>query len=94
MWQALLPVLMVGLGVFANLIAASEEPVAPNLKARLSVFLSAILLLSMIVVGVAGLLRRRNREVILLKKRLAEIYLSAVRKSAFNPQPTSTTPHE
>ncbi|HEX7720784.1 MAG TPA: hypothetical protein VF397_01415 [Pyrinomonadaceae bacterium] len=96
-WRLLLPVLVVGLGAFANFIAdfiaAPEKPAAPNATARMSLFLMAILLLSMSIVGIAAFLRRRNRDVIQLKRRLSEIYLSALRKSAFNPETTSDSSH-
>jgi hypothetical protein len=47
-----------------------------------------------IIVGLAMFEKRRNRDVVRLGRTLARIYLSALRKSAFNPQLESTTPHD
>src|SRR5260370_7640799 len=81
----------IGSALFANLfsfVIAASGPTAINVS-RLAVFFLGILLLSVIIVGLAGFLRRRNREVILLKQQISEIYLSALHKSAFNPQTKS-----
>lgn len=61
---------------------------------RLLVVLASILLLGLIIAGVAGFIRRKNRDVILLKHHLAKIYLSALRRSALNPTLETTTSHE
>ncbi|HMG75398.1 MAG TPA: hypothetical protein VK582_18010 [Pyrinomonadaceae bacterium] len=61
---------------------------------RLSWFIAGLFLLAFIIVGIATFIRLKNRDVILLKKRLAEIYLSALRKSALNPLLKSTTSNE
>src|SRR5712691_6132777 len=45
-------------------------------------FVSGIVLLGVVIVGIASFTSRKNREVILLKQRLAEIYLLAMKKSA------------
>ncbi len=74
--------------------SASWTTVGPNVIPRLTLFLIGLLLLAMIIVSIASLIRRKNREVILLKGRLAEIYLSALRKSAFNPRLESSTSHD
>jgi hypothetical protein len=39
-------------------------------------------------------MRRKNRDALLLKQRLAGIYLTALRKSALNPQLKSSTSHD
>jgi uncharacterized membrane protein len=57
-------------------------------------FVGGIALLAFIIVGVAIVMRRRNRNVILLKQRLVEIYLSALKESALNPQLESSRPHD
>ena len=59
---------------------------------RLAFFVAFLLGLEAIIIGVAMFERRRNRDVIQLGSRLATIYLSALSKSALNPQtrlPTS-----
>ena len=53
-----------------------------------------ISLFVLIIVGVASFIRYMNRDVILLKRRLAGIYLSALKKSALNPQLNSPTSHD
>lgn len=60
----------------------------------LTYFAGGIFLYAFIIVGIASLMRRKNRDVTLLKQRLAEIYLSALRKSALNPQLKSTTSND
>ena len=86
----------IGSALFANLFSfliAASGPTAINVS-RLAVFFLGILLLSVIIVGLAGFLRRRNREVILLKQQISEIYLSALEKSAFNPQTKSNVAND
>ena len=61
---------------------------------RLSFFIGAILVLAVIIVIIATFRTRQNRSVILLKERLAEIYLSALRKSSLNPQLESAARHD
>jgi hypothetical protein len=61
---------------------------------RLSFFIAGLLALAVIIAGVATIIRRKNRGVILLKTRLAEIYLSALRQSALNPGLQSPTSDE
>ena len=46
------------------------------------------------ILGIAIHERGRNQEVISLRRRLAEIYLAALKKSALNPQPRSSTLNE
>lgn len=60
----------------------------------LTYFIGGILMLAFIVVGIASFMRRKNRGAMLLKRRLSEIYLSALRSSAFNPQLRSPTSDE
>jgi hypothetical protein len=56
----------------------------------LTYFAGGIFLFAFIIIGVAGLMRRKYRDAFLLKQRLAGIYLSALRKSALNPQRKSS----
>ena len=60
----------------------------------LTYFIGGIVLLALIVVGIASFMRHKNRAAIVLKRRLSEIYLSALRSSAFNPQLRSPTSDE
>src|SRR5438093_13675115 len=53
----------------------------PNVILRSVLFLAAISLLGVIIGAFAAFIKRTNREVILLKHRLAKIYLSALRES-------------
>jgi hypothetical protein len=53
-----------------------------------------IFMLQLTIGGVAIMIKHKNREVILLKQRLAEIYLSALKKSALNPQLDSSISHD
>lgn len=81
------------LGLFAPFIVeygAKSKPYIPSPNA-LAYFVGGIVLLAIIVVGIASFMRHRNRGAILLKRRLSEIYLSALRRSAFNPQLGSPT---
>ena len=69
----------------------SKSPLTANrtlisLFQRMLLLLTALLVLEIIIDGVANIIKRRNREVIFLKQRLAEVYLSAIRKSALNPR--------
>ena len=57
-------------------------------------FVAGIIVLALITVGVATIIRRQNREAIFLKLVLADIYISALKKSALNPQLKSLTPHD
>jgi hypothetical protein len=57
----------------------------------LTYFAGGIFLFAFIIIGIASLMRRKNRDALLLKQRLAGIYLSALRKSALNPQRKSTS---
>jgi hypothetical protein len=52
----------------------------------LTYFAGGTFLFAFVIIGIAGLMRRKNRDALLLKQRLVEIYLSALRKSALNPQ--------
>ena len=53
-----------------------------------------VFILQLAIVGIAIMMKRRNRDVILLKQRLAEIYVSALKKSALNPQLDSSISHD
>jgi len=82
------------MGTFLSLYVSTSESPKPNILPvtnSLLYFVGGIVLLGVVTVGVAGLMRRKNRDVILLKRRLAEIYLLALRKSALNPQPNLTS---
>lgn len=58
---------------------------------RWFVFLFFLSGLEGVIVGIATHKRRKNRDVIQLGRRLARIYLFAIRKSALNPQTQSPT---
>ncbi len=72
----------------------SKGPDILSISHNVWYFSGGIVLLGIIIVGIAGLIARKNRDVILLKQNLAEIYLLALRKSALNPQIKSTTSNE
>jgi hypothetical protein len=101
-WLVLNDVLLgfsgVALAVLTNFIShdisKSSSATGPDVIPRLSLFLGGLLLLVMVIVSIASFMRRKNRGVILLKQRLAEIYLSALRNSALNPQLESLTSHD
>ncbi len=61
---------------------------------RLLFFIVGLFVLEVIVVSVRAFVRRENRDVIILKHRLGQIYLSAVRQSALNPRFESSASHE
>ncbi len=83
------------IGLFLSFIAGSKSLRPDILYPRaLTYFVGGIVLLAFIVVGVASYMRRRNRGAILLKRRLSEIYLTALRSSAFNPQLGTKTSDE
>ena len=90
----------VGLGVLLNLIfervsvSSSGSGRPPTVISSLLIFLVGLFLLGIIIVVISIFMRRRNRDVILLKQRLAQIYLAAVRQSALNPKLQSSAPHE
>ena len=50
-------------------------------------FAVGVSIFAFVIAGVAGFIRHANREIIVLKQRLAGIYLAALKKSALNPQP-------
>ena len=96
-FDVLVPFLSIALAVSVDFIGHSSnwwKTAGPNVIPRLTLFLLGLLLLAMIIASIASLIRRKNREVIFLKRRLAEIYLSAIRKSAFNPRLESSTSHD
>lgn len=76
---------VVGLLVSLLLEAGSGRPEVGFSK-PLTYFVGGIVVLAFVVVAVASFMRRQNRSTVLLKRRLSEIYLSALRNSAFNPQ--------
>jgi hypothetical protein len=63
------------------------------LSHNLLYLVGALILFGIVIVGIAGWMRRSNRDVILLKQRLAQVYSAALEKSAFNPQLKSAS-HE
>lgn len=62
-----------------------KGPISLLTVQRLSFLLVGLLGLAVIIASFATIIRRKNRGVFLLKARLAEIYLSALRQSALNP---------
>jgi hypothetical protein len=56
----------------------------------LSLFVAGLVILEIVVVGIASFIRHKNRHVISLAHQLAEVYLSALKKSRLNPQLGST----
>jgi len=61
----------------------------PPVTYSLLYFVGGITLLGIVIVAVGILLRWKNHDVIVLKRRVSEIYLLALRKSALNPNVTS-----
>ena len=81
--------------IFSFYVSKSKSP-ASNLASsdQTSIYFGlGISLFVLIIVGVASFIRYTNREVILLKRRLGGIYLSALEKSALNPL-KSSPPHD
>ena len=100
-WKELMVGLMsTALGVITSLFAAfigsTKSPPADAISTgqRLSLFMGTLLVLTVIIVGVAHFIRRKDRSVILLKERLSEIYVTALRNSALNPQLESAARHD
>jgi len=87
------------LGATVVSVVVSESPLTANrplfsIFQRLFLFNAALVLFEIIIAVVANMIRRRNRDVISLKQRLAEIYLAAIRKSALNPHLEPTTSND
>lgn len=82
------------LSLFYYSFRVSSFHVAPDLFRRWFIFIAGLFLLEMVIVGIGAFIRHKNRDVFLLRTRLAEIYLSALRKSAFNPKLGSSTPND
>src|SRR5258706_5734738 len=75
-------------GAFLSLYVSQTKPATPDILAlnhNLVYLVGGIILLGFVIVGIASLMRRNSRDVILFKQSLAEIYLAALRKSALNP---------
>ncbi len=87
-------ILVTLMGTFLSLFVSTSESAKPDflpVTKSLLYFVGGIILLGIVTVGVASFMRWKNRDVILLKRRLAEIYLLALRNSALNPQPNLTS---
>jgi hypothetical protein len=85
----------IAMGVLANLLTISmSRALGPSVIRSFQLFFGALMVLGLIIVGIASLMRRKDREVILLKQRVAEIYLSALKKSALNPRLQSSISHD
>lgn len=86
----------VALGLIANLVTATSlsGSLGSTVVRSFSIFLGALLFLGVIIVGIASFMRRKNRDVLLLQQRVAEIYLSALEKSALNPRLQSSIPND
>jgi len=78
--------LLVSLYVYVSPSGAPKNQVPP-FATNLLYLVGGIILLGIIIVAIGSFLRRKNRDVFLLKRRLSEIYLLALRKSALNPHP-------
>jgi len=76
------------LGLLLSLFVATSESPKPHVAVPNSLlyFVGGIVVLGMFIVAIAILLQRKNRDVIVLRQRLSEIYLFALRESALNPQ--------
>jgi len=71
------------------MLVAIGKAAVPMCEALLPILESALAsgqILEGVIVGIATYERRKNRDVIQLGRRLARIYLFAIRKSALNPQ--------
>jgi hypothetical protein len=73
------------------LVAYYSYADGPEEWKRWFVFLCLLCVLEGVIVGIATYERQKNRDVIQLGRRLAKIYLVAIRKSALNPQTRSPT---
>lgn len=67
---------------------------SPDVVRRLSSFMIGLLSLEMSIVAIGIFVRHKNRDVFLLGRQLAEIYLSALRNSALNPKLGSSTSND
>lgn len=74
--------------------AKAPRPALASTAQTLAYFIGGIVLLAIVTIGTASFMRRKNRDVMLLKQRLAEIYSVALRKSALNPQLKSAISNE
>jgi len=82
------------LGLLLSLYVSSPPEFRTHLlpvSNSLLYLVGGIILLGMVIVAIGSFVRRKNREVILLRRRISEIYLLALRKSALNPQPHVTS---
>src|SRR5438445_5111155 len=81
------------LGSLLGLLIALVNPPTASPKTNVSMingllsFVGGIVVLGIIFVAISFVLQRKNRDVIVLRRRLSEIYLFALRESALNPQP-------
>jgi hypothetical protein len=75
------------LGLVISVVSESKSAI--HSSNALTYFVIGIFSLAVTVVGIASFMRRKNRGTLLLKQRLSEIYLTALRSSAFNPQLSS-----
>jgi zinc transporter ZupT len=95
-WVAAVSGILVTLvtGLISSYISTGDSPKPnPILTTSLFYFVGGIILFGVVIVAIAGLLRRKNRDVITLKRRLSEIYLVAIRNSALNPK-SHVTSHD
>lgn len=86
--SATLSLIGIAFGLLLAMYASFSFTARPLISSGQSLmyFAGGIFLFAFVIIGIAGLMRRKNRDALLLKQRLAEIYLSALRKSALNPQ--------
>ena|SRR6266487_1770221 len=85
------------LGLFLSFYVSQSKPPTPDILSvthSLVYVVGGIILLGLLIVAIASFMQRKDRDVIFLKQRLAEIYLSALRKSALNPKLKSSPSHD
>ena len=75
--------------VLSFFVTTSKDPQSFYPPTGLVYLAGGIILLGIVIVGIGSLMRRQNRDVILLSQRLADIYVLALRKSALNPHAPS-----
>lgn len=75
-------------GVLSNYVAAELTDSGAGIRITSSFwyFVGGILVLGLLILAIAKVIRWKNRDILILRRELSEIYLTALTKSAFNPQ--------